>query len=233
MSIFKFKKFNIQQTHAAMKIGTDGVLLGAWANATSPTNILDIGAGTGVIGLMLAQRFSSAKITAIEPDSDACIDAYYNFITSPFSSRLTLLKSQIQTYNSEIKFDLIVSNPPYFSNDLRSPTELRNSARHSITLDFHELLKSVHRLLHFQGSFNVVIPSMRAQELQSIALTHGLFLNQQVNIQGNNTANVKRCLQAYSFQETELNTNTLVIEKNRHDYTDDYINLTKEFYLNM
>ena len=161
---FEFKKFKVFQDRCAMKVGTDGTLLGAWA--CGGDTILDIGTGTGLVALIMAQRFPSATVTAVEIDQSACIQARENFSSSPFSSRIRIVESSIQDFSMRFdesmdnqKFDAIVCNPPYFVDSLNCPDAQRNIARHAITLDYSALFRCVSRLLSEQGTFSAVLPA--------------------------------------------------------------------------
>ena len=154
MKPFIFKQFKIQQDNTAMKVGTDGVLLGAWADSENATNILDIGTGTGLIALMLAQRNLKANITAIEIDEQASLQASENFNNSPWEIRLSIKNLKLQDFVVEEKFDLIVSNPPFFNNTFQANSSERNIARQTETLSFNELLKNTASLLSENGADN-------------------------------------------------------------------------------
>ncbi len=233
MSEFKFKKFDIRQTNSAMKVGTDGVLLGAWAYATQPNRILDIGTGTGLVAMMLAQRFPNARVDAVETDDSAIIDAKYNFTNSSFSSRLFAHHLRIQNFEPKIKYDLIVSNPPYFERSLKPEKEGRIAARHDALLSFKELIDVVSRLLAPTGNCDFIIPTNRQEELITLAKKHKLYLSRKTTVRGQNELPVKRVLLSFTREDSPLSSTELVIEKRRHEYTEAYVNLTKDFYLKM
>ena len=229
---FQFKQFSIFQDQTAMKVGTDGVLLGAWVNVFGQ-NVLDIGTGTGLISLMIAQRFPEANIDALEIDSDAFLQAEENFSNSKFNHRLTLFHTSLQDYNSAKKYDLIVSNPPFFTvNDLVS-FDSRKQARQQETLTFTDLISKTSQLLDQNGLASFIIPYDQMDEFCAISLENELKLGRVVYIKGNEQSAVKRVLLEFSFQEKQLQESHLIIEMGRHQYTPDYINLTKEFYLKM
>ena len=156
MTGFRFKQFEILQDRCAMKVGTDGVLLGAWASGG--TRILDIGCGTGLIALMMAQRFPAAQVVGIDIDEEACGQARENVTASPFGDRIDVAHCRLQDYSGE-EFDAIVSNPPFFLNSLKNPDSKRAMARHADTLPFRDLWQGVKRLLSENGIFSVVLPS--------------------------------------------------------------------------
>lgn len=230
---FRFKQFDVYQDRTAMKVGTDGVLLGAWANLETGNKILDIGTGTGLIALMLAQRFTQATISAVELDDAAYYQAQENFSNSKFSNRLKITKSAIQDFNSDIQFDLIVSNPPFFINNERVELDARKTARQQETLTFDDLLLKSSLLLADNGIACYVIPTDLEDKFLQLAKDLNLYPSSIVHVRGNKEAEIKRSLIALKFNQQETIFSELIIEKARHQYTEDYINLTKEFYLKM
>ncbi|WP_282629603.1 tRNA1(Val) (adenine(37)-N6)-methyltransferase [Empedobacter sedimenti] len=229
---FQFKQFSIFQDQTAMKVGTDGVLLGAWANVVGQ-NVLDIGTGTGLISLMIAQRFPKVNIDALEIDIDAFLQAKENFGNSKFNNRLSLFHTSLQNYNSTKKYDLIVSNPPFFTvNDLVS-FDSRKQARQQETLTFSDLISKTSQLLDQNGLASFIIPYDQINDFCATASQNELKLGRVVYIKGNEQSAIKRVLLEFSFQEKQLQESHLIIELGRHQYTQDYINLTKEFYLKM
>lgn len=174
---FQFKQFTIHQTRAAMKVGTDAALLGTLAAGGS--RILDVGAGTGIISLMMAQRFPEAEITAVEIDENAFLDADDNFRESPFADRLTLHKTSFQEFAQQpISYDCIVSNPPYFDESLENPDEGRTKARHTSSLSFHDLIGGAYRMLENGGVFSVCIPPEVLKKFSAEALIVGFSLRE-------------------------------------------------------
>jgi tRNA1Val (adenine37-N6)-methyltransferase len=232
-SNFRFKQFDIQQNHAAMKVGTDGVLLGAWAHAIKPTSILDIGTGTGLIALMLAQRYPKANVTGVEMDKKACVDAQANFDRATFSKRLKLIHDKIQHVDVGLGYDLIVSNPPFFQNGLQTPDDRRTNARHTTELTYFDLIKSVNRLLSKNGEFALIIPFDQNTIVIEMAKSFELYPSRHTCTKGNSDAPTKRSLLQFAREETETTQDTLTIEYGRHVYSDAYKKLTSEFYLNM
>jgi len=182
MSIFKFKQFEVDQTGCAMKINTDGVLIAAMANHEGPQYILDIGTGTGVMALMLAQRFPEAEVEAVEIDLQAAQTAGRNFQLSVFNSRLKVHHLGIQEFHSIQKFDLIVSNPPFFVNDLRNDEERKGIARHADQSFFEMFIRKANDLLAQNGKFWVILPVKQADEVVKIAATYSLHLVEKVNL---------------------------------------------------
>ncbi|WP_166385834.1 tRNA1(Val) (adenine(37)-N6)-methyltransferase [Polaribacter sp. 11A2H] len=236
---FKFKEFTIQQDKTAMKVGTDGVLLGAWCSVDAyPDTILDIGAGTGVIALMIAQRCDAMTIDAVEVDENAYEQTVANFEESDWGDRLYCYNATFTEFAEEIAeeeetYDLIVSNPPFYTDDFETEDTARNKARFTSSLSFDELIVGVSKILSKNGNFSVVIPFKEEESFINLAKENNLFLNRICRVQGNKTSEIKRCLLAFSFDETEIQEESLIIEIERHKYTEDYINLTKDFYLKM
>ncbi|WP_347923905.1 methyltransferase [Pontimicrobium sp. SW4] len=233
---FLFKKFSVNQDRCAMKIGTDGPLLGAWASVSqNPFSVLDIGSGTGVIALMLAQRCYAELIDAIEIDDDAYEQCTENFENSPWNDRLFCYHASLEEFTEEIddKYDLIVSNPPFYSDDYKSENAQRDTARFEVAMPFKHLLESVSKLLSETGVFSVIIPFKEESEFIDLASNSGLFLNRTTRVKGNPSSDIKRSLMEFSFTENKSQIDELIIETERHQYTEDYINLTKDFYLKM
>lgn len=230
---FRFKQFEIMQDKTAMKVGTDGVLLGSWATLHVGHTILDIGTGTGLISLMLAQRFPNSIIDAIEIDHEAYLQAKENFENSNFSSQLSIYESPLQKYSTSKKYDLIVSNPPFFTVNNLVDFDQRKQARQQETLNFDELIYQTSLLLNDNGSACFIIPYDQHDVFIEIALANKLYLNNVLYIKGNNISPVKRVLLEFSFNEKPLIEDYLTIEEERHQYTKNYIELTKNFYLKM
>lgn len=236
---FQFKEFSIHQDKTAMKVGTDGVLLGAWCAVDQyPNAILDIGSGTGVIALMLAQRSDAMTIDAVELDEDAYEQTVVNFEKSDWGDRLYGYHATFQEFAAEIaaeeeSYDLIVSNPPFYTDTFESEDASRNKARFTSALSFEELVAGVSKILSEKGVFSTIIPFKEEDKFIHLAKEHHLFLNRVCRVQGNTTSEVKRSLLAFSSEETEIQETHLIIETARHQYTEDYVNLTKDFYLKM
>ena len=233
---FKFKQFTIDQDRCAMKIGTDAVLLGAWTSVNQePFSVLDIGAGSGVIALILAQRSNAELIDAIEIADDAYEQCTENFENSSWNDRLFCYHTSLKEFAEEIndKYDLIVSNPPFYSDDYKSDDKQRALARFEDALPFSHLLESVSNLLSKNGVFSVVLPFKEEEKFIALATKSRLFSNRILRVKGNPSSEIKRSLMQFSFTEYEVEIDELIIETERHQYTQDYINLTKDFYLKM
>ena len=231
MSVFQFKKFSIEQQKSAMKVGTDGVLLGSWASCEQKDFVLDIGSGTGLISLMIAQRNLDINIVGIDIDTLSCQEAKFNISNSNWSDRIKICNISLQRFKSEKKFDLIVSNPPFFP--LNKLDQSRDNARHRNKLSFEELIKHTSILLSQYGVFSTIIPIDFEEYFFQIAKKYNLFCNRACYIKGNKMAKIKRLMLEFSFTNTQIKKEYLTIEKSRHTYTDRYIALCKDFYLGM
>lgn len=230
-SWFQFQQFRIHQDRCAMKISTDAILLGSLANAENPEKILDIGTGTGVIALMLAQRFPGSKVTAVEVDSDAAAQAGENFRESQFSERLAVFQGRIQDFPNEKKFDLIVSNPPFFPDHLKSQDSKRNKALHTDELSFQELIEKVKELLSGSGYFWVILPPRQMQDLELLAQKSGLHLFQKIRVKDQNQTPVHREISGFAFQEKDKKEEILVLKEEDLTYSGSYSSLLSGFLL--
>ena len=235
--VFHFKQFSVYQGKTVMKVGTDGVLLGAWAPVDQASTILDVGTGTGLIALMLAQRNPHATITAIDIDKEACEEAAANFKSSPWLSRLTASNVSLQEFLqvSGKKYDLLVSNPPYFSRSMQAPCLRRTHSRHDETLSIADLIQCSKQLLNDRGTLALVLPVDQYEKLGLVAVQQGLYEQRRVLVHPNPGKPVKRILSVWGFTSPDrVEEDNLVIENGvRHQYSDAYIQLTKDFYLNM
>jgi tRNA1Val (adenine37-N6)-methyltransferase len=220
-----------------MKIGTDGILLGAWCSIKEDSNkILDIGSGTGVVSLMLAQRSNALIIDSVEVENNAYKQTVENFENSDWSDRLFCYHSTFQDFAKELegeKYDLIVSNPPFYTDNFETTNIPRNRARFTSSLSFTELIIGVSKILSKQGKFTTIIPFKEEINFIGIAEEEKIFINKICRVKGNKTSVIKRSLLTFSFYKKKINISSLTIEKHRHSYTKDYINLTKDFYIKM
>lgn len=234
---FRFKQFEIHQNKTAMKVGTDGVLLGAWASVLDAKRVLDIGTGTGLIALMTAQRNSNAIIDAVEIDKNSYEEAKHNFEISQWSNRLNIVHQTIQDYakNTTQQYDLIISNPPYFINSTKSKHQSKNQVRHTDSLSFADLLDSVKRLLSEDGRFCIVLPYAEGERFYHLAKANKIHCTKKVSVRGRNFKPVERLLLEFRREKNITEENELTIQNSpkRHDYTNEYVNLTKDFYLFM
>ena len=237
MSLFQFKQFVVNQDQCAMKIGTDGVLLGAWAPIdTRPNSILDIGTGTGIIALMLAQRSNAQQIDALEIDENAYEQAVDNFESSPWSDRLFCFHAGLDEFEEEPEdeYDLIVSNPPFYVEDYRSDNAQRDLARFQESMPFEDLIEAADLLLSENGIFSVIIPFKEEASFIALAEKYELYPIKITRVKGTPTTEIKRSLLAFKrFELPVLLANELIIETARHQYTPEYMELTKDFYLKM
>lgn len=220
-----------------MKVGTDGVLLGAWAPIPPYVrSVLDIGAGTGLIALMLAQRTSAQQLDALEIDPDAFEECTENFEQSPWNDRLFCYHASLEDFVAEMEdetYDLIVSNPPFHTENVTTVHRQRNQARFEASLPFHTLLKGVSQLLAPEGTFAVILPFEQENDFLAKAGTFGLFPKKITHVRGNPQVKIKRSLIAFTKNKQPCPCDTLIIEEHRHQYTPQYVQLTKDFYLNL
>ncbi len=233
---FNFKQFHVNQDRCAMKIGTDGVLLGAWTPLiNNPYNVLDIGAGTGILSLMLAQRSNAEQIDAIEIDEDAYEQCVENFEASPWGDKLFCFHAGLDEFvdEPEDEYDLIISNPPFYTDDYKSDNTSRDLARFEDALPFEELIEAAALLLSDNGIFSVIIPFKEEEQFVSLCKELDLFPLKITRVKGTSTSEIKRSLLAFCRMEQTPLIDELVIEISRHNYTPEYIELTKEFYLKM
>lgn len=230
-NLFRFKQFSILQSDSVMKVGTDGVLLGAAVNCENALNILDIGTGTGLIALMMAQK-CKANIYAIDLNPKAVEIASKNVSESPFHSRIVVENSSLQKYYPNLKFDLIVSNPPYFTTKVLAPDKNRAIARHDTELNISDFVKNAARLLSEDGAIWVIYPPEQTELFVNESTKNGFYVNSQINIFPRLDLNVVRIITEISKKETITQIKNICIEKSeRHDYTDEYKLLTAPWYL--
>jgi tRNA1Val (adenine37-N6)-methyltransferase len=234
---FSFKNFNINQDRCAMKIGTDAVLLGAWCPIDNkPFSVLDIGAGTGILSLMLAQRTSAEQIDALEIDENAYEQCVENFEASPWSDRLFCYHAGLYEFveEPEEEYDIIISNPPFYSEDYKTENTQRDLARFQDAMPFEELVEAADLLLSENGIFAVIIPFKEEERFIDLCAEAELFPIKVTRVKGSYTTPIVRSLLAFKrYELSVLEANELVIEINRHEYTNDYIALTQDFYLKM
>ena len=237
MSEFKFKQFIVNQDKSAMKVGTDSVLLGAWCPINNnPNSVLDIGAGTGILSLILAQRTSAEQIDAIEIDESAHEECVENFETSPWSDRLFCYHAGLDEFidEPEDQYDIIISNPPFYSEDFKTDNSQRDLARFQDAMPFEDLVEAADLLLSENGIFAVIIPFKEEERFMDLCVEVELFPVKVTRVRGSHTTPIVRSLLAFKrYELSVLEADELVIEINRHEYTDNYINLTKDFYLKM
>ena len=233
--VFKFKQFDVQQEKSAMKVNTDSVLLGSWVDVTGRHKILDIGTGTGLIALMMAQRTKDAIIHGVEIEDGAYEEARDNFAQAAWSSRLEAFKAPIQNFDHDVvPYDFIICNPPFFTGGTLSENQKRSSVRHTVKLPNNELLLSVRKLLSKDGKFAVVLPFLEGLRFIEMAKTYGFCLYRQAEVLPRADRSVNRLLIELGLKKCDvIETSQIVIYKSddSHEYTDAYIQLTSAFYL--
>jgi tRNA1Val (adenine37-N6)-methyltransferase len=233
--MFHFKKFSIDDSNAAMKIGTDAVLLGAWADCKNATHVLDIGTGSGILALMMAQRNPDAVIIAVEIDPDAAGLAKENVKLSPWPDRIQVYNTSFQEFSmvTKYKFNLVICNPPFFTNSLKSPGKSRNLARHNDSLPVSELLKFTSDLLTDPGKAFFIIPANDFENWKQEAAKHSLFVSVLTFVRSTSGHNPHRVLVMFTKQKpAEIIKNNISIYISNSIYTPEYVELTKDFYLN-
>lgn len=235
---FAFKQFHIRHARSAMKVGTDGVLLGAWADVADVESALDIGAGSGLIAIMLAQRASAASIDAVEIDEGAAAEAAENMLASPFGDRLRCFPLPIQDFVPPppiLQYDLLVSNPPFFSGGVLSFNESRKVVRHTVKLPHNELLLAVQRLLAPQGRFCLILPLLEGLRFEELALQYGLYVSRRCSVCPREGQPVNRLLLQFSLQQPTVVTEEklAIYVSDSQSWTDAYCGLTRDFYLSL
>jgi tRNA1Val (adenine37-N6)-methyltransferase len=227
---FSFKKFTIHQDQTAMKVTTDACILGAYTDVKNTKRILDIGTGTGLLALMLAQR-SEAEIEGIEIEEVAYNQAVENVESSIFKDKIKLYYTDIQSFTSKNCYDLIISNPPFFQNHLKAEIQTRNNALHTDTLSFEDLLNSVIRLLSPNGTFVVLLPLYESSVLETMANQLGLFANKKLNIHHREGSKILRIITTFGFIKTKAQIEQLFIKDSNESYTADFQRLLSDYYL--
>ncbi len=229
---FDFKQFSVHHDRSTMKVGTDGVLLGAWADVTHATRILDVGTGSGVIALMLAQRLNSeVQIDAIDISQDACEQAHENISQSPWPKKISVTHTPLQEFDSQ-PYDLIISNPPFFSNSYKPPSSGRIVARHTETLTHTELLTHSKRLLQPAGRLNIVLPEAEAKRLKTVAEYNNWFCTRKCIFRSRNSKPPERILIEFKLEAAPLHEEELILYEN-DQWSEAYRALTKDFYLKL
>ncbi len=229
---FKFKQFSIAHDRCAHKVGTDGVLLGAWAESNHPKRILDVGSGSGLIALMLAQRFPMARVTGIEMHSPSARQASENAAASPFADRIDIIEGDFLKQPFECTFDLIVSNPPFFKAGYHSGKDERDRARQEEFLPQRPFLNKVEELLNPSGHLAVILPRAEARDFitQTLTLTRPLHLQKLLKIKGSPTAADKRWLLQLGFEKGDASTAYFRLREENGQYSEQYRELTREFH---
>ena len=235
---FKFKQFTIEQDRCAMKIGTDGVLIGAWSSLDHyPESILDIGTGTGLIALMMAQRSDASLIDALEIEENAYEQAVENFENSDWGDRLFCYHAGFDEFVDEMqdeeKYDLIISNPPFYSEDYKSGESNRDRARFADALPLPELIEGASLLLSKNGHFDMILPFSEEEKALKVGENFGLFPRKITRVKGTEDSPIKRSLISFEFKNIAPDIDELVLEISRHNYTPEFKELVKDFYLKL
>lgn len=228
---FRFKQFTIIQELSAMKVGVDGVILGAWVNLTGIQTVLDVGTGTGLLAMMIAQR-SKTSVTAIDIDEPSCREAEQNVNNSPWAGRIRVnhISYQEMARHDKLKFDAIVSNPPYFVNSSRPEDTRRSNARHDVNLSFPEFISCSHQLLLPGGTISVILPADTAGFFVNTAREQGFYLNRITRIRHFPDKPFHRYLMEFSQRNTPVAESILTIDSGS-GFTEEYRDLTRDFYL--
>lgn len=232
MSGFAFKQFKVEHDQCAMKVSTDGILLGAWADLSEAKTLLDIGTGSGLLALMCKQRAPHLKVSAVEVDEAAYQQALQNCQQSPWPD-ISIYHQSVQLFKPDTNFDCIISNPPYFNQSLKGDNAARNAARHTDGLSFEELISAFRHLSHQHSRFNLILPITEAQLFITLAQQQGLYLNRFCQVQAMPNKPFSRSLMTFGFENGEVSSNTLCIRELNNIYSQDYMALCKAFYLNM
>jgi tRNA1Val (adenine37-N6)-methyltransferase len=229
---FHFKQFSISHDRSTHKVGTDGVLLGAWVNVDGASRILDIGTGSGVVAIMLAQRTSpSAKIDAVEIQESDAKQAEANVKNSPWSEKVSVIHSAIQDFKPDHQYDLIVSNPPFFINSWLPPDQSRSKARHSHELSFPDLVANISQLLVPEGKFSVILPFTEGRQFIRLAEGLGFFLSRKMSFRSRQDKPIERLLIEFSRTAGDVKEEELVLYVKNEEWTEEYRALTRDFYL--
>ncbi len=233
-TIFHFKYFTVHQDKCAMKVGTDAVLLGSWVDPPPDGNILDVGTGTGLIALMLAQK-SKAQIDAVDIDEGAYLQARENFLLSPWFFQLTPVHASFQDFaaKSRTQYDLIVSNPPYFQHASKPSEEARAAARHTDMLAYGELIEGVKKLLQPNGRFCVILPFKEGMDFLDMAQQHGLFCQRLARVKTKPGKPEKRVMIEFGFRFGVMTEEEIIIQEEDNSFSAQYVRLTEDYYLNL
>ena len=228
---FRFQQFSIQHDRCAQKVGTDGVLLGAWTNYSRAITMLDVGTGSGLLALMAAQQNHELRIEAVEVEINAAQQAAENALASPWANRIKVHHTALQSFVPAQPFDLIISNPPFFSSSLQGPAQNRNLARHQESLSFGELLSFATAHLSEKGELSVIYPFDLIEGIVQTAGDRGLYLIRRCDLQPRTGKAFSRSMLAFSREAKQVQTETLVIRLESGAYSPEHDALTREFYL--
>jgi tRNA1Val (adenine37-N6)-methyltransferase len=231
-SYFRFKEFTIQQDRSAMKVCTDSCILGAWSvnRLQGAGKILDIGAGTGLLSLMLAQK-SESQIDSIELDPDSATQALENITNSPWTERIHLLQGDVLQYPLPVDYDFIITNPPFFESDLRSPVDKKNKAKHNETLTLDELIVVIKNHLKITGSFSILLPYHRDEYFESLAISNGFFLLEKLTVRQTPAHQPFRSICLFGFKKPDaMEFKELTIKNEKRKYSEEFVELMSDYY---
>jgi tRNA1Val (adenine37-N6)-methyltransferase len=229
MSVFHFKEFSIEQSNAALKVGTDSMLLGAFARFESPKNILDIGTGTGVLSLMVAQKYPKTSITALEIDESAALCARTNFDTNSLGKNISCIQTSLQNFETEQLFDGIISNPPYFEESLKNTNQQKARARHTDSLPYEDLILGIKRLLTANGLCWIICPFENAFKIKALISNNQLFLKERIQVESKKGSPVRTIL-CFGNINIQISESTFVIRDEDNRYSKEYVDLTEDFH---
>lgn len=232
-TVFRFKQFSVKNEQSGMKVGTDGVLLGAWADVSKAKNALDIGSGTGLLSLMLAQRNSELKITGVEIDPLAYEESLENVRNSPWADRIQIINQDFLSFETEEKFDLIISNPPFYEDALDAPDAQRSLARSADALSLEEFFTKAISMLTKNGSLAFIYPISALKKINRLADKNEFYCKRYTYVTGREDLPLKRVLCQVKDGAPVVTVDFLAIEVQRHEYTEKYIDLVRDFYLKM
>ncbi|MEQ8927660.1 MAG: methyltransferase [Fulvivirga sp.] len=231
--IFQFKQFEVSHRNSSMRVGTDAVVLGAWADISNQKKILEVGTGCGIISLMIAQRNADAIIDAIDIDEGSVEEARLNFNRSPWSKRLSVCKNSFQSFEPNQKYDHIISNPPFFESGTKSPVNKRQNARHTNMLTFEELIKNTKKLLAENGKLSLIIPFEEQERMYDVIERQQLNIHKKLNFKAKETTKIERVLLTIGSNTTEKEELSMYQYNADGTWSSDYKNLTKDFYLKL
>ncbi|MBR1882977.1 MAG: methyltransferase [Muribaculaceae bacterium] len=227
---FRFKQFSLSHSRSSMKVGTDAVLMGAWCPVDGEQRVLDVGTGCGIIALMLAQRCRQAHIAGIDIHQSSVEEASENFKASPWSDRLTAQLADVRAITATESYDLVVSNPPFYQEDIFSPSDLRNQSRHTHDLSFGQLLTSASRILSDNGTVSIITPASARDAVINAAAHAGLHVQREITVIPVRGQNPKRILWSFKPTMCDIERDSLVIQESDHEFSSEYIQLTKDFH---
>lgn len=229
--VFRFKQFSVKHNQSSLRVTTDAVMLGAWVDKSTATHILDVGTGSGVLALMMAQKYQNAFIDAIDIDAASVEEATFNFSQSAWSNRLSAFYVDFKEFHTQKKYDLIISNPPYFVDSLISPNAQKAVAKHTLSLDYESLINGIARLLTDEGAAYLVLPFSNLHLITSACDKNELYFDKICAVSSFYEHPPFLAIVSLSFIEKRTTQQTLSIRDKQHQYTSEYKVLTQEFYL--